>query len=497
MARTLSSNFGLAAARESSLGVLDGSPVWLTLQPNSLSKAGADYTKITRTPMSKNRMEEKGEVIDLESGVGYESDLTMDAFIEFIEAFMMASATGAATFTEKESGIRVSAVTSTGYTVASGGALANGRLVYARGFLTAANNGLKVLAGTSTAIEIKTTGLTAEAAIPASRNVSVEEAGVQGAAGDIVMTAGGNLTSTLLDFTTLPLTVGQTIKIGGATAGTQFIVAPANNGYARILVIAAGQLTLDWRSATFASDTAAAQTIQLLYGQFVRNVPAGHANQLLDRSYTFELAYEDLEAAGTDAYEYPKGNMANEITIAMPLTEKATFNVGFVGTDTPAPTITRATAADAPRRPVRTKLFNTVTQFVRLSLNSIDESGLSTDFKTCTINMMNNVAGERVLGTLGSKYINYGIFQMSIDATVLFTDPDVIAAIRNNTTIAFKMGLKNDDGGWFMDIPSATLEAGGKEFPANASVLLKCPIKPHIDTTLGYVVSYSLFPYLP
>jgi hypothetical protein len=494
MARTLSANFGVAVARETTLGVLPGSPVWLTLQPNSIGKIGAELSTIVRQPMSKNRMEDKGEVVDLDSGVELEADLTMDAFLAFIEAFIMASWAGPAVFTEDT--IRVSAVTSTGYTVASGGALANGWLVYARGFLNAQNNGLKVLAGTSISTEIKTTGLTAESSIPVSRNVSVEVAGVQGASADITMTAGGNLSSTVLDFTTLGLTVGQMIKIGGSTAGTQFATA-ANNGYARVITIAANLLTLDWRTATFASDSGTGKTIQILYGQFLRNVSADHANALMNRSFSFEAAYEDLEAIGTDAYEYPAGNMANEMGISLPLTDKATMRVAFVGTDTPIPTLTRNSTAATARTPVRTAMFNTVTEFIRLSLNNVDESGISTDFKTCNLTLKNNVSGERVLGTLGAKYINFGIFEAMLDATVVFTDPDVVAAIRAHTTVAFKMGLKNADGGFFLDVPSCTLQSGKKDFPTFQSVTLQVPIKPHRDATYGYVLSLSHFPFLP
>lgn len=495
MARSLSANVGLAVCRELSLGVLPATPKWLTLQPNGIGRGGAELTSITRQPMSKNRMEEKGEVVDLDSGFDYDSDLTMDPFMEFIEGFMMATWTGPAVFTYRD-GNPVTAVTATGYTVASGGAITAGWLIYARGFLTVANNGLKVVTA-SIATEIRAAGLAVEA-VPAdgSRNQTVEIAGVQGASGDLQIDAQFNLISAVLDFTTLGLTVGQCIKIGGLTAGTQFGTA-ANNGYAIIMIIAANKLTLAWRSSTFVLDAGGGKTIQLLYGQFLRTVPTGHANALMDRSFAFELAYEDLSAPNVDAYEYPKGNMANELSLALPLTEKSTCSFSFVGTDTPAPVTARDPQAATARRPVRKKMFNTVNSFVRLSLNNVDETGLSTDFKTCELTIRNNVAGERVLNNFGAKYINFGIFQMMINATVLFTDPAVVAAIRANTTIAFKVGLKNTDGGFFLDVPAATLQSGSKSFPVNASVQLSCPIKPHVDDTLGYVVSISHFPFLP
>mgnify|MGYP002147314755 CR=1 FL=1 len=68
--------------------------------------------------------------------------------------------------------------------------------------------------------------------------------GIQGATADLEIDASGNLISTVLDFTTLPLSVGQRIWIGGDSAGTKFATA-ADRGEARITVIAAHKLTLD------------------------------------------------------------------------------------------------------------------------------------------------------------------------------------------------------------------------------------------------------------
>ena len=101
-------------------------------------------------------------------------------------------------------------MTSTGYTVPALGDLTAGLLIHAKGFPTAANNGLKVVASSSTGTEIKASGLTAES-LTAARGATVEVAGVQGDTADITLNSSGNLTSTTLDFTTLGLNIGQTI----------------------------------------------------------------------------------------------------------------------------------------------------------------------------------------------------------------------------------------------------------------------------------------------
>jgi hypothetical protein len=100
------------------------------------------------------------------------------------------------------------------YAVVSGGAsVVVGHLVRATGFTNAANNQIfRVASSTSTTIVGTALSLTAEAAPPAAAKLKV--VGFQGAAGDIIAAA-SSLTSTVLDFTTLGLHVGQTLKIGG------------------------------------------------------------------------------------------------------------------------------------------------------------------------------------------------------------------------------------------------------------------------------------------
>lgn len=488
MTRTLTNNAALSVARESSLGVASTS--WLLLEPNTIPQIGAKLTKMVRNPVSKNRQRRKGAVVGLESMVDVESDLTMEHVMEFGEGFMFATATSVDAFIP-------TAVTATGYTVASGGALAANTLIYARGFTNAANNGLKVVGAASTGTEIKTSGLVAEAAIPAAQNVSVEVCGIQGASGDITMTSGGDLASTVLNFTTLELTVGQYIWVGGATGGALSFATAADRGLARITAIAANLLSLDRTTNTFAVDAGTSKTIQIFWGPFIRNVSVDHAS-FLTRSYTFEAWYEDVLYSGPgDEYEYARGNYCDELTFELPLENKATMKMGFVGQDTDPPTTTRLTGASAARAPVRTAAFNTTADIARLVVAKTDETGIGTDFKACKLTIKNNVGGEKVLGTLGSKYMTFGNFDVDLDATVLFDDSRLPLAMQENTTVGMWFGLRNDDGGMVCDIPSMTIDGGGKDFPENEAVTIALNGKAHQDATLGYSLGISLFPYMP
>ena len=215
-------------------------------------------------------------------------------------------------------------------------------------------------------------------------------------------------------------------------------------------------------------------------------------------TYHFELAYENLgEVAGTDMYEYAKGNYCNEVTFDFQTASKATMRCNFVGTDCDAPTADRAVGADAGTPQVATAMYNTSVDMMRLRVTDIDELGLTTDIKSLSITVKNNVTAEKVLATLGGKYMNTGLLDVECDASLLFTSDGVIGAMRDNTTVTMEVGIRNDDGGFVFDIPAMTIEGGDKEFPINETVKISMKSMAFQHDTLGTSLSVSCFPYLP
>ena len=184
------------------------------------------------------------------------------------------------------------------------------------------------------------------------------------------------------------------------------------------------------------------------------------------------------------------------MAIALPLADKSTVTFGFVGTDTEVPTTTRKSGASSALDPVQTTAFNTSSDIARLRLLQ-DTTGLTTCFKDVTLTLNNNVSPEKCLGTLGAFALNTGIFQVDLEAQVLFTNSDVTSAVRNNTTVTMDFILENGDGAIAFDIPSMTLGGGDKEFPVNESVLVNLSGQAFQDTTLGTSIGISLFPTVP
>lgn len=490
MSRVKTNDMTLQAVVETSLEVA-GTTGWFLLQFDQLSDYGTDIKTVTRDPISKNRQLEQGTTVDLDSKVTLTTDWTYTHAYRILPQFVMSKWVGSQVFTP-------TAVTATGYTVSGASILPAGSLVYARGFSTAANNGLKKTNVISTAIEIKAAGLTAEAAPPS--NVFLEVCGVEGAAGDITIDANGNITSTTLDFTAQPfnLQTGQALYIGDPlTAGCAFATA-ADAGYVRVKSVTAHLITVDKRGGTFAADTGAGKTIRLFFGQFLRNVATDHAD-FVEQSWTFELSYPGLDTGSATMYEYSGGNYANELTINLPLASKATMQAAWIGVDTPAPVSvgSRKTGASTAVQPVTRQALNTSAEIGRLRVQKMDETGITSYFKNCTLKLMNNVSGEKALANLGPVLMNYGDFEVEIDTSIMLTDAAVISMIRSNTAVTMDFTVANPDGGYLIDIPRMTIGSGKREFPKNASVLLKGSCKSVRDTTLDTSIGITRFPYLP
>lgn len=489
MGRVLTNSVGLAYSIEEALGVLASNAEWKQLEPNTIGTLGADITTVARDPISQNRQRRKGTIVDLDSAVEVEMDYILEHFIDFAEGFVFSAFVGGNTY--NPSGVTSGA--SGGYTVTAGGDLDAGTLVFARGFVLPANNGLKLVASGATPTNIRVNGLLDETA-PA--NATVEVTGVRAGVGDIQVNAGGNLVSSVLDFTDLPLSVGQFVWVGGEDDDNRF-ANDDNRGFARVIAVAPNLLTLDKKSQVFVADTGTGKQIDLYFGRFLRNVPVSDMN-FLERSFQFEGSYPNLDEPGPgDRYEYAKGNLCNTLAFTLPLTDKATMNAAFIGTDTQPPTTARATNASNAKLPLQTTLFNTTADVARLRITEVDETGLTTDFKSVTLTLNNNVTPEKVIGRLGAKYMNYGNFDVDLEAQLLFTDGAVLEAIRENRTLALDFALRNTDGAVVTDIPSLTLGGGAKELPRNESVLLNTTAMAFGDPVFGYSIGFSLFPFVP
>ncbi len=487
-------NVSLAIAPETTAGTI-AAAAWQLLEFNTAPDIGADVQTVVREPVSKNRSRRKGAVSDVDSKLTFDGDVTYQHMTALIAAAVMSDLNGHSEGLADGAPFRPTSVTSTAYVVAADGDLTAGRLIRARGFTVTGNNGLKVVGAASDTDEIKTSGLAAETTTPA-QNATVELAGVQGASGDITCTA-TQILSTVLDFTTLGITIGQFIHVGDADNGAAYGFATAAcYGLIRPTAITANAITFDKATTTWVTDNGAGKTIRLLFGTFARDVATDNAD-FLDQYYTGEVTWPNLDAPDP-MYEYARGHVVDEFSMQCPTASKLTMKVGFVGFDTDAPVVagSRATGASAARIPVGTEAFSTSTQVFRLR-SANGSTAITTYFKSFNLSIKNQRVPQKAVANLGAISISYGTQQWDIDAEAYFVDADVVAAVRAHTTLTWDFAVRNPDGGFVVDIPECTFGSAKRNMPINESVLVAITGRGHQSATFGYTGSISIFPYLP
>jgi hypothetical protein len=193
-------------------------------------------------------------------------------------------------------------------TAAWSGTVAVGHLVYVEGATNSANNGVhRCTTASATVPRFIASTFTNESAPPAACKAMV--VGFRGAAGDITAAANG-LASTLLDFTTLGLTVGQAIKIGNADVAGESFATAALNGWAVIDVIAANALTLSNLPTGWTTDAGTAKTISVWFGDFLKNGTLTDATRV---SLTIEKGFL---GQATPTYLAQPGNTVDQLTFS-------------------------------------------------------------------------------------------------------------------------------------------------------------------------------------
>lgn len=480
-------SISLAITEEESIGVLPSTVVAEYMEPNEVSDYGADITTVARNPISKDRQNRKGTITDVSSTVNVAMDTTTSHLLAILPGAMFAK------WYDRPYWLRsdVSATT-TGFTV-TGGAPSDvkaGDILFARGFANGANNGLFIVDSVSS--NTITTTATSQVAETGGDAASLYLVGHQFADGDLAVDSDGNLVTTTADLTDLGLVRGQAVFVGGLTSGTSFATA-ADHGLARVQSVAEHLLTLDKRQQAFAADTGEDKTIQLFYGWFLRNVPLDHA-KFKEHYYQFELAYPNL-MNGSTGYEYAAGNLINTLELSLPLSDKSTMTIETYGKDVEDITSTRKswTIND----PMFTEAYSTTSDFMRLRIQNVDETGLTTMLKEATLNINNNAGGENVLGKLGPEFVNYGNFDITLESTAVFTEAAVVSKIRNNCTVTADFCIVNNDAGFYFDIPAMTLGDGNREFTVNEKIKITLNSNAFGDPSLGYTLSQTFFPYLP
>ena len=512
MSRVLTNNTALIYTIETGLGI--AGTTWFDVERNVLNSFGATIETVAREPISPQRQRRKGTVVDLNSGLEFETDLTVSAFRDFVEGFVFVTGinTDVTEIATTEAATTLDEYSVAALTVAQADKMEVDTLIYVTGFTDAANNGLKIVDADIASAATKITVV--ENLVDEVTDAVLSFAGHQFAAADVVSWAWDagalqgtlTLTGVVAELQALGLTVGQRVHVGspdgsgGVTNAFEDAAPHDIFGYARVRSFSgADDIVFDKVDATLqTTDAAIATAVDLLFGEFIRNVPVDDS-EFLERTFQFEAEFPDLASVGNSEFQYAKGNLCNTLAFTLPLTDKAGLTIGFLGTDTDDPVVagSRKSGASTATAPDKTEAYNTSSDIATLRITDTDETGLSTDFKSLTLTLSNNVSPEKVLGQLGAKFMNYGNFNVDIEAQLLFTDANVVDRIRANATVTMDFVVENSDGAIHVDIPSMTMGGGGRDFPVNESVLINVSGQAFVDSTFNTSIGISIFPVVP
>lgn len=370
-------------------------------------------------------------------------------------------------------------------TCTTGAAFVAGQLVLFSGFGVANNNGLfNCTTGSATAPAFSGSGITDEAA-PAA-NAVMRVVGFKGASGDLVAAASA-LTSTSLNFTTLGLTVGQWVKIGGSAAGDQFATA-ACNGYARISAIAANTLSFDRLPTGWTTDSGTGKTLAVFVGDVLTNGST-------KRSNTIERQYLDHSPA---SYEYLTGQTLDRFSLSIQAGQVVTYSEDFVGADGSI-TTTRVSGATDTAAPTN-DVLNAASNVANIAFDGTIIAGPNYVMEA-TVEFNNNLRRQMAVGSLSAVGIGNGEFAANLTLNSYFGDKTVLDKLLANslTSVYFTIGRTDSNNeSYLFDFPSVKLTAGSPSVSGkNADVMLPAQAAAIIDSTYGYTAAVNRFWYLP
>lgn len=378
-------------------------------------------------------------------------------------------------------------------------AFAVGHLIILENFAAAANNRVpaRVTASTTTSITCGGASFTADASPAAgsasSRGASVKVVGFQGVADDIDATASG-LSSTLLNFTTLGLQVGQWVKLTGFTT-----TATANNGYARISAISATALTFDVLPSGWSTKTETG-TVSGYYGDFIKN-------STTDITYAIEVQYE-LSAS---TFLYYRGMKPASYNLNADTAQIVSESVSFVGFNALDATTSRGSSnfrgsAVTFGTPVTASSLgysvfdsSNAVPFVLEGGSPVSGPNFVSSF---SIALENNLRPQSAVGNLGAVGVGAGRCLVTGNLNTYFGNTTAYNKLMQNTSSSFTVGFRDSayNKGMLYDLPKIEFSSGQPDVTGvDSDVFLDLGFQAVRDLAGGrdYTMLIQNFDYLP
>jgi hypothetical protein len=509
------------AKETSAIGVLPAaaSQFWIPFEPNSYKEFGTKIKTVARQPINAGRQLKKGVLVDIDSSAGFNTDLTQGNLQDILQGFFFASYI----LKTQEVATSVSITTNNHFIEATNSALVVGDLVFTSGYTNLANNGLHLVNSVSTVNVVVNETLVAET--PPTTN-SIVNVGFQFTAGDAKINVSGSfpeLTTTTKDLTTLGLTVGEFIFIGGDGA-TAFFDA-GNNGFARIYSISAHAIQFDKTAGTMIADDGTstgsggtALTIRIFFGRVLFNQQPPN---IVRTTYTLEqiLGYNNSSSVGNQQAQYIVGAVADEFTFNIKTANKLTCDLSFVGlygqtidenvsganTLLSKAAVLAGSAANAPAIP-ESSAFNDSSNQVRSKLSIFAEGSPNpTPFfayaQDVGLTVKNNLLPDKAVGVLGAFEVTTGFFVVSGKITAYFADTESINAVQTNANITYDTQFVNNNAGFCIDVPVITLSGGLPKVEINKPITIDFDLQAASgsfnNVNQNYTMLLVFYDYLP
>lgn len=493
----------LRVAKETSFGVAPANPVYKEVRRTS------DAISFTPTNEVSNEIDSTRQVNDLiPTGRDAGGDTAMEMSIENMDVFLEGlfcntwlrtpEVVNGARWEYGATATRITAVSATTITLAAtsvlsgsainatGTAFVANHLIRLSGF--AAGNGLFPVSG-SAATTITIAGGTVDAAPAATARVKV--VGFQGASGDITATnVGGNaLLSTVLNFTTLGLMVGQWVKISGEGGAFSFGTA-ALNGYARISAISATRLSFDITQGIFAVDAGAAKTIRVYFGDTIRN-------GVLQATYRLEKQY--TLTGPVTRYSYGTGQQPSSFTMTADNRSLITTSVSWMGSDLTAPAAARDVGAATES--ISTNSVLDSSNSVPMIMEAGAPLAAPNYVSGFAFTLDNSLRGRQAIGSPAAFGMGLGRASITGTLTTYFGDEALLTKLRNGTASGATIALRDSANscGEIWDIPRLKYTGGFPEvsgIDADLTTALAFQAIRDLANGRDYTILLSRFDYL-
>lgn len=494
----------LRVAEESTIGKVLGSAIWLPMEPNSYSSFGGKNKTVQRKPITIDRQRRKGTVVDVDTGGGWNQDLTLNNLTRVLQGFFFNNLAEKGTNSPiAGTSIAVSSVVAATRTFTLASAAPNwvtaNALCFNSGFTNSVNNGLKVVASkTSTTVVFAVGGSYADETPPATAKI-LQVGAMFGTGTSAIALVGGvnglvQLTDSAADFRVLGLQVGEWVFIGGDTAVTQF----ANNqGWGRISAILQSSLTFDKVTFTPAVETGTAKTIQIFFGSVLRNTTP--TETAVRRTYHLE------RQVGADANgilsEYVTGAVPNELTLNIPTSDKVHVDLSYMGLGYEPRTGLLGLKAGSRPAVLNEDPINTTSDVTRIKLSTVSTTNatIAPLFAFCdNIKLMvkNNAYVDKAIGTLGGFEVGVGGYDVDGTLEAYFADMDSVVAVTANVDVTLDIILMQPYSGFVIDIPLMQLGDGSLKIEPNKAIKLPLSNSASMGAN-GYTMMMIKFDYLP